>query len=231
MAKVLIWDLPTRLFHWSMTIGFFACFGIAQFAGEHSPWFPYHMILGIALGIVVALRVGWGFVGSRHARFGSFLYRPSELIAYIRGALAAKSPRYAGHNPGSAYATFAILILVAVVVATGLLMSTGSEAAEEVHVPAAFALAAAVAVHVVGVLWHTWRHRENLTLTMITGWKEAAAGDAIHSNRPLVALLFLVVIAVMTGSLFRNYDRATGRTKLPIAGTAIQLGEVENEHD
>ncbi len=229
MSKVLIWDLPTRLLHWLMTVGFLACFGIAQFAGEHSPWFPFHMILGMALGFVVAMRVMWGFVGARYARFGSFLYSPSELLAYIRGALSAKSPRYIGHNPGSAYITFAILMLIIVVVATGLLMSTGSEVAEEVHVPAAYALAAAVAVHIIGVLWHTWRHRENLTLTMITGWKEAAPGDAIDSNRPVAALLLIVVIAVATGGLFRNYDRATGQTKLPVVGTAIQLGEAEDD--
>mgnify|MGYP000449590781 CR=1 FL=1 len=88
MAKVLIWDLPTRLIHWLLTFGFLACFGIAQFAGEHSAWFPIHMILGISLGIIVVLRVAWGFTGTRYARFGSFLYSPSALYEYMKGTLA-----------------------------------------------------------------------------------------------------------------------------------------------
>jgi cytochrome b len=210
-----------------LTFGFLACFGIAQFAGEHSAWFPIHMILGIALGFMVLLRVVWGFAGTRYARFGSFLYSPSALFEYMKGTLSNKAPRFVGHNPGSAYATFAMLLLIGVVVASGLLMSSGSEAAEEVHVPAAYALAAAVAIHVVGVLWHTWRHRENLTLTMMTGWKEASPGDGIPSTHPLAATLFAVAVAVVTLGLFRNYDSAKRETKVPFAGTVIHLGEVE----
>jgi cytochrome b len=227
-SRVLIWDLPTRLFHWLLTAGFLASFGIAQFTGEHSQWFPVHMIVGVSLGVVVLLRVVWGFTGSQYARFASFLYRPTVFAAYMRDALVAKTSRYAGHNPGSAYATFAILVLTAVVVSTGLQMGVGSEAAEEVHVPAAYALAGAVAMHIAGVLWHSWRHRENLTLTMVTGWKDASPADAIHSTRPLAAAVFAVLIAVMTVGLFRNFDRERGETKLPFVSTAIRLGEAED---
>lgn len=227
MSKVLIWDLPTRLFHWLLTMGFLACFGIAQFAGEHSAWFPIHMILGLALGFLVLLRVVWGFVGARYARFGSFLYSPAALYEYMKGTLLNKAPRFVGHNPGSAYATFAMLLLVGVVVASGLLMSNGSEAAEEVHVPAAYALAATVAIHIVGVLWHTWRHRENLTLTMVTGWKEALPAEGIASTCPLAAALFTVAVAVVTLGLFRNYDSATRVITAPFTGAVIHLGEVE----
>ncbi|QDT73157.1 cytochrome b/b6 domain-containing protein [Lacipirellula limnantheis] len=227
MAKVLIWDWPTRIIHWLLTLGFLACFGIAQLAGEHSAWFPIHMILGVSLGFVVLLRVMWGFMGTRYARFSSFLYSPSALFAYLKGTLSGKAPRFAGHNPGSAYATFAMLLLIGVVVVTGLLMSSGSEAAEEMHVPAAYALAAAVATHIVGVFWHTWRHRENLTLTMVTGWKEAPPAARIASTRPVVAALFAVVIAAVTLGLFRNYDSAKQQTTVPFAGTVIRLGEVE----
>jgi len=229
MSRVLIWDLPTRLFHWTLTVGFLASFGIAQFSGEHSAWFPLHMILGLALGFVVLLRIVWGLIGSRYAKFGSFVYRPGELVSYLKGALTNSARRYAGHNPGSAYASFVILLLVCLVVGSGVLMSTGSEAAEEVHGFLAYALVAAVVVHVVGVGWHSWRHRENLTATMITGWKEAAPADAIGSSRPFAAIVFAVLTVVFTVGLFRNYDRGRDETRLPFVGTAIHLGEPEDE--
>lgn len=227
MSKVLIWDAPTRMFHWLLAAGFFACFGIAQFAGEHSAWFPLHMILGLALGLVALLRIVWGFIGSRYARFSSLLYTPIELAAYLKGALTATSRRYAGHNPGSAYATIAILALILVVVVTGLLMSQGIEAAKELHEVAAYALTAVVGIHVLGVAWHAWRRHENLTVTMVTGWKEASPDDSISSHRPLAALVFAVLIVVMTGGLLRNYDRERGHTQVPFLGTTIQLGEVD----
>jgi cytochrome b len=227
MSKVLIWDAPTRMFHWLLAAGFFACFGIAQFAGEHSAWFPMHMILGLALGLVALLRVVWGLVGSRYARLSSLLYTPSELAAYLKGALTATSPRYAGHNPGSAYATIAILALILVVVATGLLMSQGIEAAKELHEVATYALTAIVGIHIVGVAWHSWRRHENLTAAMVTGRKEASPADSIASPRPFAAVLFAVLIVVMTGGLLRNYDRNLGQTRVPFLGTAIPLGEVE----
>jgi hypothetical protein len=97
-SKVLIWDLPTRLFHWLLTVGFLTSFGIAQFAGEHSSWFPVHMIVGVALGVVALLRVVWGFEGSRYARFAYFLYRPTVHVAYMRDAVVAKTSRYSGQG-------------------------------------------------------------------------------------------------------------------------------------
>jgi cytochrome b len=227
MSKVLIWDLPTRLFHWSLTAGFLASFGIAMWAGERSRWFPVHMLLGLALAFVVLLRVVWGTIGSRYARFQSFVYRPSELAAYLKSTVTRHSLRYAGHNPGSALATFAILALIILVAGSGVLMSMGFEAAEEVHGFLAYALAAVVAVHILGVAWHSWRHRENLTATMITGRKEANPAEAIASSRPVVAVVFAVLMIVVIGSLFRNYDRGRAETRLPLTGIAVHLGEPE----
>jgi cytochrome b len=227
MSKVLIWDLPTRVIHWTLTAGFLTSFGIAQLAGEHSPWFPIHMIVGITLGLVVLLRIAWGIVGTRYAKFSSFAYRPSELFAYLKDSLKSTAPRYTGHNPGSAYSTYAMLLLLCIVVVSGVVMSYGSEAAEEIHVPAAYALAIVVALHIVGVLWHSWRHRENLTATMITGWKTAAIDEAIPSSRPIAALIFAGLIAALMLVLFSGYDQKRSQIELPLVGTVIHLGEPE----
>ena len=91
-SRILVWDLPTRLFHWLLTVGLVACFAFAQFSDEHSPWFMIHMILGIVLGLMVVMRVVWGVVGSRYARFGSFLFSPSKVLSYVQGAFTAQEP-------------------------------------------------------------------------------------------------------------------------------------------
>lgn len=228
MSQIMVWDLPTRLFHAFLTIGFVACFTIAQFAGEHSLWFPYHMMLGIVLGVMVLLRLLWGFVGTKYARFGSFLYGPAALFRYLKGAIQRTEPRYIGHNPGSGYATYAMILLVLVVAGTGLLMSSGSEAAEEVHAVAAYALLAVVIVHVLGVAWHTLRHREHIALAMITGTKEGSPEDAIHSVRPFAAVAFLLFVGFLTIGMFRNYDAKKHETTLPILKVVIHLGEAEH---
>ena len=100
-SRILVWDLPTRLFHWFVTVGLVACFAFAEFSGEHSPGFMIHMILGIVLGLMVAMRVVWGFVGSRYALFDSFLFSPAKVLSYIRGAFTGQERQYVGHNPGS----------------------------------------------------------------------------------------------------------------------------------
>ena len=228
MANVLVWDLPTRLFHGLLTVGFVACFSIALLAGEHSAWFPVHMLLGMVLGAAVVWRVIWGIFGSRYARLNQLFYSPAALWKYLRGAITSTEPRYVGHNPGSSYAILAMLVLLIVVVATGLLMSNGMDEAEEVHSVAAYALLAVVIVHVLGVGWHTIRHRENITMSMITGRREALPAEAIQSGRPLAALVFVAVIGVLAAGLFRNYDKVKNQTQLPFLGTVIHLGEDED---
>lgn len=69
MSRVLIWDLPTRLFHWLFAVGFLIAFGIAQFGDEHDPFFPYHAIIGVILAAMLLFRLIWGVIGTRHARF------------------------------------------------------------------------------------------------------------------------------------------------------------------
>ena len=227
MPRVLIWDLPTRIFHWLLTIGFVISAAISVTAGEDSPLFSAHMILGIVLGVMVLLRIVWGFVGTRHARFASFLFSPVSLMKYAFGALRGSEPRSIGHNAGSSYAIFAMLGLVLATAVTGLMISNGNEAGEELHEIASYSLMAVVAVHIVGVVWYSLRHKENITWSMITGHKEASAADAISSSRPIVGIVFLLFVGFLTIRLFQNYDRTTGTTTFPGLGITIPLGESE----
>lgn len=232
MTRVLIWDLPTRLFHWLLAGGFFAAAFIALIAGEDSALFPYHAILGLAIAGMVVLRVVWGFVGSRHARFGSFAFGPGAVAGYLRGAFVGSAVRHAGHNPGSAYAIFAILALVLAQAATGILLGTGSggDGVKELHEVIAYATLAIVLLHLAGVALHTILHRENITAGMIHGRKRADASAAIGSPRPLAAIVFLILTGAWVGALASSYDPATQSARLPVVGTSLRLGESE-EHE
>ncbi len=229
MARILVYDIPTRLFHWLLASGFLSAFLIAQFADEHSSLFAYHMIIGLTIGLMLILRIVWGFIGTRYARFGSFLFGPSDVIGYFKGVLFGGGRRYVGHNPGSSYAILAMLAMTLLIVASGLLMSGGGEVFEEVHSVATYVLLALVAAHLLGIIIHTLRHRENISASMVTGTKEGEPSDGIISAKPIIAFAFVLLTALWTAGLVRNYNSHTRQTTLPLIGTAVQLGEAEHE--
>jgi cytochrome b len=228
MARVLIFDLPVRLFHWLLAGGILLAFGIARFGDEDGALFPYHAMIGIVLGALLVLRPFWGFVGTRYARFRSFLFGPAAVARDLKGVVTGKADAHVGHSPASSWAIFIMYAGVATVVGSGLMMTAGSEAAEAVHEIAVYALLAVAAVHVAGVIVHTVRQRDNITLSMITGRKNADEQAAIRSAAPVPALLGLTIVAMLAGTLLWNYDPATKRTALPLVGTSIRLSEGEH---
>lgn len=227
MNPVLIWDLPTRLFHWLLSAGFIAAAVISLGMGEHSPLFSYHGIIGLTVALMVVIRIVWGIVGTRYARFGSFIFGPGAVVEYMKGAIIGGGKRHIGHNPGSSVAIFALLALVLALAVTGFMMGRGNEAVKEVHEILAWTTVGVVVVHVMGVAFHTIRHRENITASMIHGRKRAEASNAITSSKPIVAALFLIIAGGWAVGLVRNYDPATQTTTLPLFGTALRLGENE----
>ena len=206
MSKILVWDLPTRLFHWFFAFGLTIAFGIAFFVDDDSSLFAAHMIVGIVLSLMVFLRVLWWIVGTKYARFSSFLFTPSTVAAYLRVALMGSGERSVGHNPGSSYVLLAMMGLVVLVIATGLLVSSGNEALEELHELSSYALLAAIFAHIAGVIFYTVKQRDNISWSMITGMKEGAPEQSIASSRPVVAALVVVFIGGFSAALFQNYD-------------------------
>lgn len=229
MNRVLIWDLPTRLFHWLLSAGFIAAAVIALAIGEHSPLFPYHAIIGLAIALMVCLRVIWGIAGTRYAKFGSFIFGPAAVIQYIQGTLVGGGKRYSGHNPGSALAIFALLALVLALAVTGFMLGRGNESVKKIHDVLAWVTVGVVVAHVLGVALHTIRHRENITLSMIHGKKNAEPSDGITSAKPIIAVVFLAIVGAWAVGLERNYNSSTQTTTLPLIGSVLQLGENENE--
>jgi cytochrome b len=231
MKKILVWDLSVRLFHWTFAASLLAALGFAFFADKHGALFRWHMVAGIVAVFLLVLRIVMGVVGSRYARFTRFPLRPVEVARYFPRALTGDAPRYVGHNPGCALAALAMFFLVLVLFATGL--NGSRDPWEDLHGALAYALLAVIGAHLVGLIWHAVRHRENVVAPMISGRKEGRPEDGLASSHPVWAAGLVVVATAWIGGLLANYDAATSRIHLPLTGATIQLGENdgrEKEH-
>jgi len=187
--RVLVWDLPTRVFHWLLA----ASFAGAWLTGDSERWRDLHLMLGYSVAGLIAFRIAWGIFGSRYARFRSFLFRPSELFSYLR-SLVTRSPRhYLGHNPAGSIAIFLLIGLGLVTALSGFAyyQELAGEWMEDVHETAATAMLAVVGIHIAGVVVSSLLHRENLVGAMISGRKAGEAGQGIARRHGLIALLLL----------------------------------------
>lgn len=192
--KVLIWDLPVRVFHWLLAL----CFTGAYLTAESESWRLLHVTLGYSMGGLLVFRLLWGFAGTRHARFSSFVRGPAAVSRYLGSLLKGKPEHHAGHNPAGALAVMLLLGLSAVSVLTGWLIyeDLGGDWLEELHEGAGNFMLLIVGVHVAGVVVASWLHRENLARAMVTGYKQGETGERIRwSVWPLGVLLLASVLA------------------------------------
>jgi cytochrome b len=167
-GSVKVWDPFVRIFHWSLVI----LFALAWLT-EHRQ--ALHQPIGYAILALVALRIVWGFIGSRHARFSDFVRSPRAMLTYMRGLLTGTAPRVLGHNPLAGVMILALLAMLLATGASGWLITTGSfrsaEWLEELHEALASLTLALVGLHVLAVLVMSAVHSENLVRAMITGRK------------------------------------------------------------
>lgn len=192
-ARILVWDWPVRLFHWTLA----ASFAGAWLTAESERLALWHMSFGFTVMGLVLFRLVWGVAGTRYARFASFVTGPARVWRYLRSLLSAQPEHSVGHNPAGGVAVLLLLGLGLATATTGALywQEIGGEAFEEVHEALATAMLAVVGVHVAGVLLSSLLHRENLVGAMLTGFKRGAAAAAIPGGRPLVALVLVAALA------------------------------------
>ena len=228
MRKVLVYDFPTRVFHWSFAGFFLAAFAIANLVDDESARFPLHMLAGLGMLFVLALRLAWSFVGTRHARLGDLVLHPAQLLGYLKDLFSSSGRRWLGHNPASSWAAVAMVALALGLGTTGYLMATGpeNEALEEVHELLANAFLAVVLLHLAGLVVHVLKHRDGLPAAMVTGRKERPEGaeEAVRSL-PVAGLAFVAFTALFLAFLLQHYD-AQART-LQLFGSTLALGENE----
>lgn len=199
-TRILVWDLPTRIFHWSLA----ASFAIAWLSAESERWRDVHLVAGYAFLALIAFRLVWGIAGTRYARFTEFIRGPAAICRYLRSLLSGRPEHHVGHNPAGG---LAIVLLLGLGLLTGLsgwaayneVGGPWGEALEDLHEAFANGMLAVVLVHIVGVVVSSLAHRENLIRAMITGRKAGSAAEGIVRSRALVALSLAVALAGIWG--------------------------------
>ncbi|MDB6062211.1 MAG: cytochrome [Verrucomicrobiaceae bacterium] len=207
----LVWDLPVRIFHWTLIVAIVAAYVTNKMGVAY---FRYHVWCGYTVIVLVAFRIVWGIIGTRHARFWNFVRGPITTLRYARGLARGREQRYAGHNPLGALMVIALLVAVLVQAVTGLfgndeIFNVGplygyisnefSLQLTSLHRQLFYWILGAIAIHVIAVLAHSLSKRENLIKAMITGHKphhHVDHTDAVHSSRTWLAALLVVVFAV-----------------------------------
>lgn len=191
-ARILVWDLPVRVFHWVLVL----CFAGAWITAESERFRDLHLLFGYTMAGLVGLRLLWGLVGTRYARFASFVAGPGRVLRYAGSLLRAAPEHHVGHNPAGAWAIIGLLALIGLTALTGHLNfnDMGGRWMEDVHEIAANSLMALVVVHLGGVLVSSLLHRENLVRSMITGEKRGEAADGIRSSHRFVAMLLACAV-------------------------------------
>ena len=182
---VRVWDPLVRVFHWGLAGSFAIAFLTEDDLLALHVWVGY-LILGL-----IFIRVLWGFVGTRHARWSDFVKQPTEIFAYLKTVIQSRAARHLGHNPAGGAMVVALMLSVTLTGLSGLavygaqelsgpmapLLSGLSEgwahALEDIHEVVANLTLLLVLLHLAGVALASLQHRENLVRAMITGLKRS----------------------------------------------------------
>ncbi len=210
--NVRVWDLPTRIFHWALVTLVIALAATAAVGGNAMVW---HMRCGFALLSLLLFRIVWGLVGGRWSRFASFIYSPSTVLSYLKGA--GKPEHSVGHNPLGAGSVFAMLLFLLAQIGTGLfsdddiatsgplskfvsnaVVSTATSYHKNVG---KYILLVLVLLHITAIVFYQMKKKQNLIAPMIHGDKALAqvlpASRDDAGSRAVAAVVFAVCAGVV----------------------------------
>lgn len=201
--KHLIWDLPTRLFHWLLAISIAA----QWFTGEQGDKFlEWHFYIGYFILGLIIFRIIWGFVGTRYARFSDFMVTPGTLIKYLKGELEEQP----GHPPlGGLMVLFFLVVILAQAVSglftTDDIFSDGpfrsavsgevQDLADWAHANLFLAIQIAAAVHIAAAFYYLLIKKSNLIKPMLDGKKLVLPHQKVASSKLFLALIIAVLVA------------------------------------
>jgi len=211
MNKILVWDLPLRLFHWLLVLLVVVSVVSAKIGGNAM---QVHMLSGYTVLALLLFRILWGFLGSTHARFASFVRGPAAVIAYLRGRDAGQ---HLGHNPAGAWSVIFMLLALLLQAATGLFANDDiategplaklvskalSDRITGVHHFNVKLLLALIGLHLSAIVFYLFYKRENLVKPMLTGFKDAAAGAGDAAPKQGKAWVAAVLLAACAGCVY-----------------------------
>ncbi|HEU5134157.1 MAG TPA: cytochrome b/b6 domain-containing protein [Steroidobacteraceae bacterium] len=206
-ARIRIWDLPTRLFHW-MLVALIATLWVSAIRS----WMTVHYVCGVAALVLVSFRIMWGFLGSTTARFAHFAASPGRVFAYLRALRRGDDSPHAGHNPAGGWMVLTFLLLILAQAALGLfandefdfkgplaefISGKRSNLLTRVHVFLFDAILVCIWVHVCAISFYALVKRDNLIGPMLHGTKlPARVPSELHLKFASTARALLVLVAV-----------------------------------
>lgn len=221
MKRVRIWDLPTRVFHWSL-----AFLVTAAYVTQQVDLMVWHQRVGLAILCLIAFRLAWGWVGSTYARFSSFVRGPATVMAYLRGRWHGE-----GHNPLGGWSVLALLLLPLAMVLTGLFanddvdfrgmladrVSAGtSETLTRLHSRLFDVLLILIGLHLAAIAFHAVLKRQNLLRPMITGYRSLREGESGTPCQGGGWLALLGALAVAVAALAGVFALVPEPSTLPV---------------
>lgn len=198
--RILVWDLPVRVFHWLLVL----CFAGAWLTSEFESLETWHLAFGYTSGALIVFRLLWGLVGTRYARFSSFVAPPRAVIQYLFSLFGSNKKHYLGHNPAGGAVMLSLMILVLLVVFSGYVEFKKLVEFDDLHEGLANLCLALVGAHVTAAVLMSWLEKENLVKSMLDGMKAGRKDDANRHPMVLIgmALLFAAIyffVVILSG--------------------------------
>lgn len=208
MENKLIWDLPTRLFHWLLVAGLVAQYITGDVLDDAMQW---HFYIGYGVLGLLIFRFVWGFAGPQYARFSNFVSSPAKVLQYAKTLGSANASAHAGHNPLGGWFVIIMLVMVATQAITGLFVSDDiffdgpwhhvvSEDTTDLmtllHHRGFNVLLGVIALHIGAIVFYAIVKKQRLVPAMVHG-KKATSAAAIDSSRLLTALIIAIISAAL----------------------------------
>jgi cytochrome b len=221
LQKIRIWDAPVRVFHWLLAL----CFAGAYITSEGERWRLVHVTLGYTLGGLLLFRLVWGGVGTRYARFGSFVRGPAAVLRYLRSITVGQPEHHLGHNPAGAIAIVLLMLIGLALAATGYATynDIGPGWLSELHDLLGNGMLLVVMVHLLGVVTASWQHRENLVRAMITGYKNGRPEQGIRRSWSVVAIVLLAAVLFFWWQQWQSAPNADAVSAVQDSAQMVQV--------
>jgi cytochrome b len=194
---ILVWDMPVRVFHWLLVI----CFAGAWLTSESERLAMIHYAFGYTACLLVMIRLVWGLIGTRYARFSQFLKSPKAVLEHFMAMLRGHPHHDVGHNPAGGLVMFALMLLILLIGFTGYLTvkEIFGNLASEMHEVVASLVLGLVILHVLAAIGMSLIEKQNLAKSMVTGKKKGMPEQAIRYPQYLIGSIILI------GSLYFFY--------------------------
>ncbi|CAM3737005.1 cytochrome b/b6 domain-containing protein [Polynucleobacter brandtiae] len=188
--SILVWDVPTRVFHWLLVI----CFAGAWLTSESERLQMIHYAFGYSACALVLFRMVWGVIGTRYARFSQFIKGPKDMIGHLKVLLSGHQHDTPGHNPVGGMVMIGLMLIILFIGLTGYLSVKeflGDFMSEAHEVISSLALALII-IHVVAAVIMSLVQKENLVRAMVNGKKQGLPEQAIRFPQYLIGLILVL---------------------------------------